>query len=1038
METIQRATLKELGKDMRRIAFIGIEHADDAALHEALRKNIGPDSQIKVFGHEDVVDAARFLVSVNAETKSLDGSNSVAYISDSVSEAGARRVNKLAKVGVTVKDGWADYKVGAPNEEIAGWLRNGEWAAPKAPEPVADIFESFFDDDDEPEAQPAPAVDVSEDDIPVFRAPVREENPRSDEKLSFVSRSFDSMSANETPAPPVSRRAAEPVHVDDEDEDFALPAFVPPSEQRRATPPVSSYEAPAVDNYDDADDLPTFAAPRAAAVEDRRPVVVVDDEDDLPTFRAPQRDAPREAVRELPRYEAPSRPAYAEEEAPLSRRAAREQRREMEAPEESEDDLPVFRAPEQVAPSRPSYSVPDDSDEDDLPTFAAPRPVQREEPVAQRPVRQEPARPVYEEDDDNDLPVFNPAPVQRDEPEVRRAPRAVEPEPVRRQARQEPVANDDDDDDFVLPAFNAAPAQRAEPEVRRAPREAEPARRQARQEPVAQSADADDDDDFGLPVFTPAAPRAVEPERARRAPEPVQEDEDDDGDDLPVMIARPAAPSKASKRPAKEEDEDDFGFTFAPKTQSVTGRTPARRSWEAPEKREVNIAPEKVRYENDNPSEMEERRIRRGIELGEIDAPKLPHDTQNVRVKPEPGSVSDGRRPQRVVNQRPAAPVESDDEDDDIEFAVDNSVVRERPVIAPPVKATGIDDAFDPDAPAPYLSQLEPEAQRAQNTMEQIIKDYDSESIFKAKSKKQAVSFYVTGSHGGAGKTTSTWMMANTVAAALKKDPSRPVFLIEADYENSKLAQRLNMPPERNSGKLAEFFRTVSADRSTVVKQRFNMFELTEKIIQESIYVNDRGVNIIACPYDLTKRDGRFLRMAIQRSVEYAERQGGYVFIDADTLSNDDILDRTLAAKATHVVVVSFGDQDHVEDTQRAIHTLVTPNMKAVAHNQSTNGMGVPKDRIKVFFNKTGAERYTDLQQIMLPYLVDGHLPTVQGLNEGGWIGNLNGGDFPNVVTSYAAFVNRISPMEELRPYQMRRPQKATQRAGFMKIFGKR
>jgi MinD-like ATPase involved in chromosome partitioning or flagellar assembly len=281
-------------------------------------------------------------------------------------------------------------------------------------------------------------------------------------------------------------------------------------------------------------------------------------------------------------------------------------------------------------------------------------------------------------------------------------------------------------------------------------------------------------------------------------------------------------------------------------------------------------------------------------------------------------------------------------------------------------------------------------------------------------------------------------MMANTVAAALKKDPSRPVFLIEADYENSKLAQRLNMPPERNSGKLAEFFRTVSADRSTVVKQRFNMFELTEKIIQESIYVNDRGVNIIACPYDLTKRDGRFLRMAIQRSVEYAERQGGYVFIDADTLSNDDILDRTLAAKSTHVIVVSFGDQDHVEDTQRAIHTLVTPNMKSVSHNQSANGMGVPKDRIKVFFNKTGAERYTDLQQVMLPYLVDGHLPTVQGLNEGGWIGNLNGGDFPNVVTSYAAFVNRISPMEELRPYQMRKPVKSTPRGGFMKVFGKR
>lgn len=910
---------------MRRIAFIGIEHADDAALHEALRNNLGPDAEIRVFGQEDVIDAARFLVSVNAETQSLDGSNSVAYISSTVGEQGAKRVNKLAKVGVTVRAGWSDFKVGSSDPDIRGWLSDGTWAESQAPAQPNDLFDSFFDDeDDADEVAPvaAPSAEV-EDDLPAFRPTLRAETPAEDNKPAYASRSFDSMSANETAvrtAPP--RREVETPAVRDSYEEDDLPAFVAPgasTRERESARP--TYSAPEPEADDDAG-LPAFVAPPAAP-QNVAAGPTADEEDELPVFTPPRAQASQErAISSETREDAPTRRSYVRE------------------PQIEDDDVPAFTPParseRQVA--APVVVVPDD--EDDVPAFA-PRATSRPEPVT---------RPAF---------------------------------------------SDADDDESGLPVFQPPRAAASEQVTRRSLRQTEPA-------PVSNE---------------------------------VNDDEDDEGDDLPTFVQRPAAPAQSSRR--QPADEEDFGFSFTPKNQPVVEDKPARRSWEAPEQREPRVAPEQVRYEDDNPTELEQRRIRRDIENGGYEAPKPPRDTPNLALKPEPGRPADDRKPQRVVNQRPVQ-VEIDDDEDEVEFSVETAKTRERPVFVPPAEPTGFDDAFDPTAPAPYMSQLEPEAQRAQNTMEQIIKDYDSESIFKAKSKKQAVTFYVTGSHGGAGKTTSTWMMANTVAAALKKDPTRPVFLIEADYENSKLAQRLNMPPERNSGKLAEFFRTVSADRSTVVKQRFNMFELTEKIIQESIYVNDRGVNIIACPYDLTKRDGRFLRMAIQRSVEYAERQGGYVFIDADTLSNDDILDRTLAAKSTHVIVVSFGDQDHVEDTQRAIHTLVTPNMKSVSHNQSANGMGVPKDRIKVFFNKTGADRYADLQQVMLPYLVDGHLPTVQGLNEGGWIGNLNGGDFPNVVTSYAAFVNRISPMEELRPYQMRKPVKSTPRGGFMKVFGKR
>lgn len=1085
---------------MRRIAFIGIENADSEVLHGALRDNLGADTEINAFERDvAAVTVAPFLVAKSKESGQLEGGNSVAYISSAADADLTKKISRLSKAGVTVRNGWSDFKPESSEEEIAQWLATGEWPEP-APEPEEEVEETedellallFDDDDDDDSVVPAETKDKADlqeensssveketftadddDDLPVMGDSAIAETTVEPEPV-YPSRRFDSMGANDVVADPVRRKTTAPVEpedVDDED-DLPLPTFVSnqaptlveedaafgafsPDEDDDALPAFNAPapEAPAVqkDDFfaaDDDDDLPAFSsAPR-----EEQTSFDPDDffgDDDLPAFDAPSVEKPATKAREvsfsddedddlpafLPRSEdaedrviAPSytRPDSEGAKAPVAHEI-----------EDDDDELPMFREPsapqkrevsEPVVGRRAARNLPvvsDDDEDDELPALGSTSRESNEAPAYAKSEPSSYARPPVDQDDEADfLPAFNAVNDEEDDLPAFNAP-----------APSAPAAQENDffaeDSDGDLPAFNVAPPVSEEvAPLRKSRRDF----LKAAEALAASDSNGNDDDGDDLPEFSPAF-AAGQTEDDDDLPAPARRSsaasEAERGDDLPDFAAR----SARAAAPEEEDDEgEDDSFEFAPKVKTPRYAAPIEKhpAWGLPVQRPEpveqpepvrrepvrKVAPEKVRYEDDNPAEVLAEKAKRRREVEGYTQPEIETDIPDRELRPAPGAVPELRKAsKRVVNQRPAAPIE----EDTLDF-MDNS------------DAT---DDFDPDATPPFMESLQPEQRRAQSTMEKIRREYDSESVMKVRSKGAAVCYYVTGSHGGAGKTTSTWMMANTMAAALKKDPSRPVFLIEGDYENSKLAQRLNLPPEKNSGRLAELYRTLSADRSLISKQKINMFEMTEKIIKESIYVNDHGVNIIAAPYDLTKRDGRFLRIAIQKSVEYAERQGGYVFIDADTLSNDDILDRTLAAKATHVVLVSFGDKDHVDDTHRAIHTLTTPSIKSVSGSQS-NGMGVPKDRIKLFFNKTGNERFEDLQRTMRPYLTEGHLPTVQGLNDGGWIGNLTGSDFLNAVTSYASFMHRISPMEELRPYQQHRPQKVTQRGSFMKMFGSR
>jgi Mrp family chromosome partitioning ATPase len=889
-----------------------------------LRRNLGADAEINAFGRDvAAVTVAPFLVAKSKESGQLEGGNSVAYISGEADADLAKKIGRLSKAGVTVRNGWSDFKPEAPEEEIAQWLATGEWPLP-APEPEEDNDEDDLlallldddddDDDDDETASPvasresevvtqqdespseaeAPVAEDEDDDLPAMPDPVVADVTVNPEPL-YPSRRFDSMGVNDGVVEPSRRRVAAPVEPesvsvdDDDDDDLPLPSFA--ANQPSAPAETESTSFP-LDDDDDAlpafgtdedDDLPVFSSAPREELNSSRSADFSDD--DLPAF-TPVLESSGVDAREvsfsddeeddlpawMPRAESAAAKSEDEVVAPSYLRPVPE---ELQSPaiDDEDDELPVFRAPSapvarEDAESRISrraardLPVVSDNDDDELPALGFDSRESDESPAYARREASSYARPPVDQDEEDDLPSFNAAPASEEsmDDEGDDLPVFNAPAPEAPAAQDNDFFADDSDDD--LPAFNAAPVSEEVAPLRKSRRDFLKA---AESLATAGDSKTNDDDGDDLPEFSPVF-AAVQPEDDDDLPAPVRRasasSEAERGDDLPDFAAR----SKRAAAPEEEAEEDeDESFEFAPKVKTPRYAAPIEKqpSWGLPVQRPEpveqpepvrqepvrKVAPEKVRYEDDNPAEVLAEKAKRRREAEGYVQPEIETDVPDRELRPAPGAVPELRKaPKRVVNQRPAAPIE----EDSLDF----------------MGSSDATDDFDPDATPPFMESLQPEQRRAQSTMEKIRREYDSESVMKVRSKGSAVCYYVTGSHGGAGKTTSTWMMANTMAAALKKDPSRPVFLIEGDYENSKLAQRLNLPPEKNSGRLAELYRTLSSDRSLISKQKINMFEMTEKIIKESIYVNDHGVNIIAAPYDLTKRDGRFLRIAIQKSVE--------------------------------------------------------------------------------------------------------------------------------------------------------------------------
>lgn len=513
----------------------------------------------------------------------------------------------------------------------------------------------------------------------------------------------------------------------------------------------------------------------------------------------------------------------------------------------------------------------------------------------------------------------------------------------------------------------------------------------------------EEDDELDLP----------QPQRAT-SPTSSSQIEDEGELDLPSphRSATPHTPPQAPSLDMEEEDEIELPASHS---------TPPQRT--LPPQPEVVEIPQDTFEEEEEDIQLPGRgasaqsRVPTSLDLegeDEIDLPTLP--------------------PRRVVPPPPAAQDDTPDFSSFESIEEDDDIVSTNPVLAPkgtrkPRKTHQSEPSaysMEPEEPVdemisgtpptpgaePFTRGMSPEEKRRQSLATQIQREYGGGANSIIKGTAGATTFYITGSHGGSGKTTVSWTAANTVAQALRRaGDERPVFLVEADYRNSKLAQRLNLPQGKDSGRYAQFLDTLQTNRTHLKMAQQRISDMQLEVIQDCIHIEpESGLHVVACPYSIVSRQPRTLKYAIQRIVEYAESLGGYVFIDADTLTSDDLLDRNLASKAHHVVLVT--DVSHIDDMRRAAHTLTT--------SPAANGIGVDRKRISVFFNRTTYDRYNERKDEALPYSVDGFLPRIEQLEEH-WVGDVDGSqEFTKAVIHIAKFITGIEPIDELEPWKNR------------------
>lgn len=269
----------------------------------------------------------------------------------------------------------------------------------------------------------------------------------------------------------------------------------------------------------------------------------------------------------------------------------------------------------------------------------------------------------------------------------------------------------------------------------------------------------------------------------------------------------------------------------------------------------------------------------------------------------------------------------------------------------------------------------------------------------------------ITSAFGGGGKTTISYYAAQCLSMAFKytKNESAKVILIEADYGNPKLQNRLGIPENKDLSVLANFLEKA---QSGEIPEK-DIPDYAAQILEEIIFTDPQsGINIIACPYDKSRANPAFLREALKKAVLWAQRSMGWtVVLDADTVGLAEGLELDLMEMSNRIIVISNtvdprvqekrkflfwkktvidtsnpNERSHIDDAVVMIHGFTEPIEK--------NGFGIPGDRIRVFFNETSAEelksKVTDKEPAIFPKnMVIGYLPFIPEI-EKGWAGDLN------------------------------------------------
>lgn len=521
----------------------------------------------------------------------------------------------------------------------------------------------------------------------------------------------------------------------------------------------------------------------------------------------------------------------------------------------------------------------------------------------------------------------------------------------------------------------------------------------------------DDDDDpidmEGLGLPQQSAPAQVSPspepepilQDSPVAPEPQQVEQDDEDDlmDLPTMVSptrpRQSAPAPAPEPPSSPQPEREWRESTAtpapgvPLPPNLSPQNSALMGQSQPSQ------PRPVEHPLDN-------------DPTPPSAPRPVHQPQQNYAAPSPvapvqepsGSLEDDVfGPLSPVSTTPDhAPSAPEPPTDQIPRTAAGSPLVSGPEgrnyreFLPPGDRRVQERTRDMNSAFPSVDMPKPEEAK-EHARQHYGSPRRSQATASASSPRNGEArtgnvFYISGSHGGAGKTTCSWVFSNAAALAMQQAHSeRPVYLIEVDYRNPKLVSRMGEAAQRSN--LGHF-----ADELEVILRRGGANqhrEMVSALIKNTIQQPDTGLFVLPAAHsyeDLDRWNPEKLRMAISSAVNIASRISSHVFLDAGTLTarHFEPLDEQLLNLSSTAVMVT--DASNYEEARRAIKILRDPGTKRISRESSF---------VNVFMNRTPSHMLEEAASEMHPYPISGVWPLLDDLSPSsdsrGWVNSAPG-----------------------------------------------
>lgn len=171
---------------------------------------------------------------------------------------------------------------------------------------------------------------------------------------------------------------------------------------------------------------------------------------------------------------------------------------------------------------------------------------------------------------------------------------------------------------------------------------------------------------------------------------------------------------------------------------------------------------------------------------------------------------------------------------------------------------------------------------------------------------------YVTGTSGGVGKSTVTWLLSDASASIEPYGKKREVFLIEVDLKNAKFYSNLGITTGNN-------IYTFAADIMARKKANIKIDEVLVRqlLVRHSHKVQNGQASfyVLPAPYDVDESyDLKILESGVQIALKGIDNLECQVFLDGPELAQDnhDPFGAKLSGSlADHVVVVGGGGREH-------------------------------------------------------------------------------------------------------------------------------